>query len=300
MTPTELLSKLINQTAPELNFEPNPDFIGSISLSEIVIFFSIIAFSYIIGKIVVAYIRKKYSHKMKKDRLNLLALIIQSVIMLIGLFLAAPAMLELSLLFVAIVFGGFILAFAVSSSKIVSDFMSGLGLLYEHPVRTGEYIEVGTISGTVEEIRLLSTIIRTDNGVYVRIPNDEVYSTKLNNYYANVARRFDYDVGIRYEDDAKLAIDVLKKLFDGYTHILKKPAPEVFISSFDSSSVRIKFRIWLPSVWVTTIDGASMQTNILSEVKIALEANGIQIAFPQQVVWFGDETLHLGLDRRHL
>lgn len=300
MTPTELLSDVINKTAPGLNFEPDPDFIGSISISEIVIFFSIIAISYIIGKIIAVYLKKKYSHKMKKDRLDLLTLAIQSVIMLIGLILAAPAMLELSLIFVVLISGGCILAFAVSSSKIVSDFMAGIGLLYERPVRTGEYIEVGTISGTVEELRLLSTIVRTDNGVYVRIPNDEMFSTKLRNYYANVARRFDYDVGIRYEDDVGKAIEVLKGLFDGYTHILKKPAPEVFVSSFDNSSVKIKFRLWLPSVWVSTIDGASLNTNILSEVKMALEANGIQIAFPQQVVWFGDETLRLGMDRRHL
>jgi small-conductance mechanosensitive channel len=300
MTPVELLSSFINSTVPELNYQPKPDLLGSISIAEIVIFFVIIAISYVVGKVIAVYLKKKYSHKMRRDRLNLLTLTIQTVIMLIGLYFAAPAMLELSLIFVVIVFGGLILAFAVSSSKIVSDFISGLGLLYEHPVRSGEYIEVGDISGTVEEVRLLSTIVRTDNGVYVRIPNDEMYSTKLNNYYANVARRFDYDVGIRYEDDVGKAIEVLKALFDGYTHILKNPAPAVFVSSFNPSSVNIKLWLWLPSAWVTTIDGASLKTNILSDVKTALEENGIQIAFPQQVVWFGDETLQLAKDRRHL
>ena len=246
MTPVELFSSFINNTVPELNYEPKPDLIGSISIAEIVIFFTIIGISYVIGKVIAVYLKKKYSHKMRRDRLNLLTLTIQTVIMLIGLYFAAPAMLELSLFFVVIVFGGLILAFAVSSSKIVSDFISGLGLLYEHPVRSGEYIEVGDISGTVEEVRLLSTIVRTDNGVYVRIPNDEMYSTKLNNYYANVARRFDYDVGIRYEDDVGKAIEVLEVLFDGYTHILKNPAPAVFVSSFNPSSVNIKFMALAP------------------------------------------------------
>ncbi|MCU0630578.1 MAG: mechanosensitive ion channel family protein, partial [Methanoregulaceae archaeon] len=171
---------------------------------------------------------------------------------------------------------------------------------YDHPIRIGDFVEIGTKSGTVEEIRLHSTVQRTENGVYVRIPNDEIYTTDVFNYYVNAARRYDYGVGIRYEDDAGKAVGILEKLFDGYTHILKNPPPEVFVSSFDSSSVQIKFRLWLPSKWVNTIDGASFKTSVLLDVKKTLEHNGIQIAFPQQVVWFGDETLSQGFDRGHL
>jgi small-conductance mechanosensitive channel len=202
--------------------------------------------------------------------------------------------------FLGLVIAGIIVAIAFSSAKILTDFVAGIALFYDHPIRIGDFVEIGTKSGTVEEIRLLCTVIRTDNGVYVRIPNDEIYTTNVNNYYANAARRYDYDVGIRYEDDLEKAVDVLEKLFDSYTHILKNPPPEVFVSSFDSSSVQVKFRLWLPSIWVNTIDGASFNTSVLQDVKKTLENNGIQIAFPQQVVWFGDETLRQGFDRGHL
>jgi small-conductance mechanosensitive channel len=237
---------------------------------------------------------------MKKERLNLLTLLARVGIFLVGFFIAAPAVFETSMFFLGLIIAGIVVAIAFSSAKVLADLVAGIALFYDHPIRIGDFIEIGTKSGTVEEIRLLSTVLRTDNGVYVRVPNDEIYTTDVYNYYANAARRYDYEVGIRYEDDIGKAVEILDGLFDGYTHILKNPPPEVFVSSFDSSSVQIKFRLWLPSIWVNTIDGASFKTHVLQDVKKTLENNGIQIAFPQQVVWFGDETLRQGFDRGHL
>jgi small-conductance mechanosensitive channel len=300
MTPVDLLTGIVNKTMPQLNFEPEPDFIGRISIAEALIFFIILAVALVIGKLVAIYLKKRYSHQMKKERLNLLTMLVRVAIFMVGFFIAAPAIFETSMFFLGLVIAGIIVAIAFSSAKILTDFVAGIALFYDHPIRIGDFVEIGTKSGTVEEIRLLCTVIRTDNGVYVRIPNDEIYTTNVNNYYANAARRYDYDVGIRYEDDVEKAIDVLEKLFESYTHILKNPPPEVFVSSFDSSSVQVKFRLWIPSIWVNTIDGASFNTSVLQDVKKTLENNGIQIAFPQQVVWFGDETLRQGFDRGHL
>jgi small-conductance mechanosensitive channel len=300
MTPVDILTGIINSTMPQLNFEPEPDFIGRISVAEALIFFIILAFAFILGKLVAIYLKKRYSHQIKKKRLNQLTLLVRVAIFMVGFFIAAPAVFETSMFFLGLIIAGIVLAIAFSSAKILTDFVAGIALFYDHPIRIGDFIEIGTKSGTVEEIRLLSTVIRTDNGVYVRIPNDEIYTTDVFNFYVNAARRYDYDVGIRYEDDAGKAVGILEKLFDGYTHILKNPSPEVFVSSFDSSSVQIKFRLWLPSKWVNTIDGASFKTSVLLDVKKTLESNGIQIAFPQQVVWFGDETLSQGFDRGHL
>ena len=300
MTPVDLLTGIVNKTMPQLNFEPDPDIIGRISIAEVLIFFIILVVAFVLGKVVAIYLKKRYSHQMKKEHLNLLTMLVRVAIFMVGFFIAAPAVFETSMFFLGLVIAGIIVAIAFSSAKILTDFVAGIALFYDHPIRIGDFVEIGAKSGTVEEIRLLSTVIRTDNGVYVRIPNDEIYTTNVNNYYANAARRYDYDVGIRYEDDVEKAVDVLEKLFDSYTYILKNPPPEVFVSSFDSSSVQVKFRLWLPSIWVNTIDGASFNTSVLQDVKKTLENNGIQIAFPQQVVWFGDETLHQGFDRGHL
>lgn len=300
MTPVDLLTGIVNRTMPQLNFEPEPDFFGRISIAEVLIFFLILAAAFVIGKVLAIYLKKRYSHQIKKDRLNLLTLLVRVAIFMVGFFIAAPAVFETSMFFLGLILVGVIIAIGFSSAKILTDFVAGIALFYDHPIRIGDFVEIGANSGTVEEIRLLSTVLRTENGVYVRVPNDEIYTTKVNNYHANAARRFDYEVGIRYEDDVETAVEVLEKLFDGYTHILKNPRPEVFVSAFDSSSVQIKFRLWLPAKWVNTMDGASFNTSVLRDVKKMLENNGIQIAFPQQVVWFGDETLRQGFDRGHL
>lgn len=300
MTPVDILTGLVNSTMPELNLEPTPDFIGRISIAEVLVFVIILAAAYIIGRIVAAFLKKKYSHQMKKQRLNLMLMLVRIGIFMVGFFIAAPAVFEISMFFLGLIIAGIILAIAFSSAKILTDFVAGIALFYDHPIRIGDYVEVGPNAGTIEEIRLLSTVLRTDNGVYIRVPNDEIYTKDVNNFYENAARRYDYDVGIRYEDDVEKTIQVLQGLFEGYTHVLKNPPPEVFVSLFDSSSVQVKFRLWLPSKWVNTIDGASFKTNVLMDVKKVLEENGIQIAFPQQVVWFGDETLRQGFDRGHL
>lgn len=300
MTPVDIITGIVNRTMPELDFEPDPDFIGRISVAEVISFFIILTVAFILGKLVAIYLKKRYSHQMKKERLSLLIILSRVAIFLVGFFIAAPAVFETSMFFLGLIIAGIVVAIALSSAKILTDFVAGIALFYDHPIRIGDFVEIGTRSGTVEEIRLLSTVLRTDNGVYVRVPNDEIYTTDLYNYYTNAARRYDYDVGIRYEDDVGKAVEILERLFEGYTHILKNPPPEVFVSSFESSSVQIKFRLWLPSIWVNTIDGASFNTSILQDVKTTLENNGIQIAFPQQVVWFGDETLRQGLDRGHL
>jgi small-conductance mechanosensitive channel len=300
MTPVDIISGIVNKTMPQLNFEPNPEFVGRVSVAEALIFFIILAMAYTLGKVVAVYLKKRYSHQIKKDRLNLLTLLVRIIIFMIGFFIAAPAVFETSMLFLGLIIAGIIVAIAFSSAKILTDFVAGIALFYDHPIRTGDFVEIGANSGTVEEIRLLSTVLRTENGVYVRIPNDEIYTTNVNNYYANAARRYDYSVGIRYEDDVDKTVEVLEHLFESYPQVLKNPPPEVFVSSFDSSSVEVRFRIWLPSKWVNTIDGASFKTRILQDVKKTLESNGIQIAFPQQVIWFGDETLRQDIDRGHL
>jgi small-conductance mechanosensitive channel len=300
VTPVDLLAGIVNSTMPQLNFEPSPDFVGRVSIANALIFFIILAFAFILGKLVAIYLKKRYSHQIKKDRLNRLILLVRVAIFMVGFFIAAPTVFETSMFFLGLILAGVIIAIAFSSAKILADFVAGIALFYDHPIKIGDFVEIGMNSGTVEEIRLLSTVLRTENGVYVRIPNDEIYTTNVNNYHSNAARRFDYDVGIRYEDDIGKAVEVLENLFGSYTHILKNPRPEVFVSSFDTSSVQIRFRLWLPAKWVNTIDGASFNTSILQDVKKTLENNGIQIAFPQQVVWFGDETLRQGFDRGHL
>ena len=291
MAATDLIFQAYNTTITTLNMEPGSEIIGHLSIREVISFFLILIIAFILGKLLANYVYKKYSHKMRKDQLSILLVVLRILIFVVGLMIAAPNIFEISMQFLLILIGIIALAIALSSTKIISDFVAGLAIFYEHPVRVGNYIEIGEVSGIVEEIRLLSTVLRTDHGVYVRVPNDMIYTTKVNNFHANVARRFDYSVGIRYEDDTREAIQVIEDLFESIPQILHNPAPMVFVAEYAPSSVVIKFFFWVPSTWANTSDTLSFKTRILRDVKTALYQRGIQIAYPQEVIWFGNPDI---------
>jgi small-conductance mechanosensitive channel len=166
----------------------------------------------------------------------------------------------------------------------VSNLISGIFLLSEKPIKIGDQINVDGIAGFVEDINILSTIVRTYDGLYVRLPNEKVFSSNITNYVAHVARRFEYVVGIRYSDDAERAIEIIKGLIEKHPFALKNPEPQVFVDNFGDSSVNIVVRIWAPSaVWY------DVKMEILWKIKKELEANGIQIPFPQRTLWFANE-----------
>jgi small-conductance mechanosensitive channel len=145
------------------------------------------------------------------------------------------------------------------------------------------------VTGTVESIHLLSVLIRTTSGVFVWLPVANLFDSGLSNYHANAARRYEYDVGIRYQDDLQEAIRIIAGILSTYTFVLKYPAPEVFVSTLGADSVIIRVRIWFPSVWANTKDDISLQTEVLSRVKAGLESEGIEIAYAQRVIWFANQ-----------
>ena len=263
--------------------------IGSASPREIFIFLLLVIAAYIIGIIITYFLKIRFSHKLKKDQLHLITRIIEITLILLALGIAVPGLFDLSLTVLVLVIAGALAVIGFSSQKVISNFTCGLTLLYERPYSTGDYISIGDISGTVESIRLLSVLIRTTSGVFAWLPVEKVYDFGLYNYHANVARRYEYEVGIRYQDNADDAIRIIKGILDSYTFVLKNPSPEVFVSAIDVNSILIKFRVWFPSVWANTKDDISLGTEILPRVKAGLESAGIEIPYAQRVIWFANK-----------
>lgn len=156
--------------------------------------------------------------------------------------------------------------------------------MVERPIRIGNTVNIGDITGIVEDIRIISTTLRTFDGFQVRIPNEKVFTANISNYVTNVVRRFEYDVGIRYSDDADKAITIIKELINFEPFALKNPEPLVWVSKLGDNAVNVNVKIWAPvSEWW------ALRTSMLWRIKKALEQQGIEIAFPQRVVWFGDQ-----------
>ncbi|MDD3933996.1 MAG: mechanosensitive ion channel family protein, partial [Methanoculleus sp.] len=171
-----------------------------------------------------------------------------------------------------------------ASQSVVSNLVSGLFLMFEHPIKIGDGINVAGVSGSVEDIRILSTIVKTHDGIFTRIPNEKVFTSNITNYVHNAARRFEYQISVRYEDDADAAIRIIKEVIWTHPFALKSPAPSVFVDNFGDDGVNLTAYIWAPARnwW-------DVRTSLLWQIKQKLEENGIEMPYPQRTVWFADE-----------
>jgi len=256
---------------------------GDVTVHDVLFVVVVMALATILARIVTTNIRRILIDKMKRDQLELMLKMIYFGIITVAFVSVTPALgLNLSGLLVAGGIAGIVIGFA--SQSVVSNLISGIFLISEKPIKIGDQISVGDVAGFVEDINIISTIVRTYDGLYVRIPNEKVFTSNITNYVANVARRFEYVVGIRYSDDAEKAVEIIKRLVEEHPFALKIPEPQVFVDELGDNSVNIKVRIWAPSTeWYT------VKMDLLWKIKKELEANGIEIPFPQRTVWFANE-----------
>jgi small-conductance mechanosensitive channel len=256
---------------------------GDITLFDVMVFVIIVLLSLITARMAITYLRRFLSDKIPKDLLNVVEKITYYGIIIIAVISSLTQFgINLSGLLVAGGFAGLIIGFA--SQSVVSNFVSGLFLIFERPVKIGDPVNVGDVTGIVEDINILSTVVRTFDGIYVRIPNEKVFTSNIVNYVANTARRFEYVVGIRYADDAEKAIEVIKQVVDAHPFVLKNPPAAIFVDKLADSSVNIAVRVWAPAeIWF------EVKMDLLWKIKKAIEDEGIEIPFPQRVVWFANK-----------
>jgi len=256
---------------------------GGITVYEMMEFLVIIIVAFILARVLRANIRRHMKERVPQNTLSNMEKLAYYGIISLGIIIALSTIgFSLSGLLVAGGILGIVIGFA--SQTVVSNLISGLFLIIEKPIKIGDGVDIDGVAGIVEDVRILSTTIRTYAGIYVRIPNDKVFSSNIQNYVVHGARRFEYSVGIRYRDDADKALEIIKGLLETHPLILREPASAVFVYKLGDSSVDIKVKIWAPSThWY------SVYTEMLWKIKLALEENGIQIPFPQRVVWMADK-----------
>jgi Small-conductance mechanosensitive channel len=256
--------------------------IGEITVENLLYFVVIFVVGLTVARVVSTNVRRALTERLPKNERELLAKLVYYGIIIWAFVIALPQLnFDLSGLLVAGGIAGLVIGFA--SQSVVSNLVSGLFLMFEHPIKIGDTINVADVSGSVEDIRVLSTVVKMYDGIYVRIPNEKVFTSNITNYVHNAARRFEYRIGIRYQDDANEAIRITKDVIETHPFALKSPAPSVFVDNFGDNSVNLTVYIWAPARnwW-------DVRTDLLWKIKQELEANGIEIPFPQRTVWFAD------------
>ncbi|MFD1770668.1 mechanosensitive ion channel family protein [Sphingobacterium suaedae] len=169
------------------------------------------------------------------------------------------------------------LAVGMALQGSLSNFAGGVLILMFRPFEVGDYISSNNGSeGTVERIDILYTSLISAEGIKVFSPNGTLANSVIKNYTKILSRRFQFIVGISYDDNIKSAKDTIASLIQADDRILKSPAPEIFVSELADSSVNLTIRGWVSKehFWATN--------NALQEkIKLALDEQGISIPYPQ-------------------
>jgi potassium efflux system protein len=179
--------------------------------------------------------------------------------------------------------------------EIVANFISGLILLAERPVRVGDRITVGDATGTVTRIRIRATTIRDLEQKELLIPNKELITGQLLNWtLTDTKTRILIDVGITYGSDVDRAIEILHELAREDERVLEEPAPGVVFNQFGDNSLNLAFRVFVGTIQDRLPVITDMHRNINRRFKEA----GIVIAFPQRDVHFdADRPLRISLEQ---
>jgi len=255
---------------------------GSVTLYDLLMVTVILIIAVVIAKGVALNLRRGLRDKVSKEHLPIITRVVYYSIIIIAVLSVLPMLgVHLSGLLVAGGIAGIVIGFA--SQSVVGNLISGFFLQVERPMKLGDAVNIAGITGVVEDIRIISTTLRTFDGLYVRIPNEKVFTTEITNYVAHVARRLEYVVGIRYSDDADKAIEIIRELTEEHPLTLKHPASDIFVDNLGDNAVNIMVRIWVPST-----EWYKVKMELLWKIKTALEAEGIEIPFPQRVVWFAN------------
>jgi small conductance mechanosensitive channel len=175
------------------------------------------------------------------------------------------------------------LAIGLAMQGTLSNLAAGIMLLWLRPFQVGDFIERDGVAGTVEELNLFHTRMRTWDGIFKFVPNSELWNTTLTNYTRNPTRLVLLEFGISYSDDVAGARRMLTELAGEHPQVLADPPPMTVPLKLDDSAVVLQLRAWAPvaTFWDTRWD-------LTQDGKRLLETAGFTIPFPQRVIHYSD------------
>ena len=166
---------------------------------------------------------------------------------------------------------------SLALAGLLSNYGAGLSIIITRPFVVGDTIVIQGVSGVVEEVGLAATLLSTEDGEQITIPNKHIVGEILVNSFEN--KVVEMSIGISYDDDAHKAIDTIQKTLKDIPEIVAEPPPQIGIEAFADSSVNIGMRYWVPTKqYFQTMYQANLA------VYNALEQAGITIPFPQRDV----------------
>jgi small conductance mechanosensitive channel len=238
---------------------------------------------YVIGKWianrVTVFVRKLMGLRAADPTLiNFLSNVVYAIL-LAAVILASLDTLGLPVTSLVAVVGAAGLAVALALKDSLGNFASGVMLVMFRPFIKGDFVEAAGVTGKVDEVGIFNTIMTTPDNKKIIIPNGQVAAGTITNYTAHDQRRVDMVFGVGYDDDLKVAREVLIRICKNHPKILDEPATNIFVLNLGESSVDFAVR-----PWANTEDYWTVWGDLLEQGKAELEAAGCNIPYPQRDV----------------
>ncbi len=225
------------------------------------------------------------------DRFTLTSLIqnlvvsgVGKLVWLVALFAVLSLMgFDLGPMLAGLGIAGFVIGFALQDT--LSNFAAGMMIMIYRPFDVGDFVTAGGVTGDVQDLTLVSTLIRTRDNQRIIVPNASVWGQVINNATAESIRRVDLVFGVSYSDDVDRAREVLESVLAQDDFVLDDPEPVVRVSNLGASSVDLVCR-----PWCRTDDYWEAYWSVTRAVKKRFDAEGISFPFPQRDVHLYHET----------
>jgi small-conductance mechanosensitive channel len=252
--------------------------IGTLTLWDLIIIAATIIIALVIAQLVSLNLKRLFSGKVHGRDLEVIIKIVYWAVVIAAVFIIFSQLrIDLSGLLIA---GGFAsIVIGIASQSVVGNLISGIFLLVERPISIGDEVLIGNLGGYVEDIRILSTLVRTHEGVYTRVPNQEVFTSNITNYVAHPARRVEYSIGVSYGEDLGRVRGIIMAVLGSSPYALVRPEPEVSISAIADDRLILTVYFWTPSRCYTAARSA-----VLEGIQKELVGRGIAIPPPRRHV----------------
>ena len=204
--------------------------------------------------------------------------LLNSLLMVI-IFIAAINQLGIETTSIIAMLGAAGLAIGLALQGSLANFAAGILIVIFRPYKVGDYIEAGSAEGTVLDIQIFSTVLKTPDNKVVVVPNGTIMDSSIINYTGQETRRVDIVASCGYEDDIDKVKDILKDILNQDERILEEPEPRIAVSELADNSINFIVR-----PWVNSSDVLSVKYSILEQIKKRFDEEGISIPYPQRDV----------------
>jgi len=273
---TDILSsidKVMHYQLFELNGQP-------VTLASLTVFLFIILVVFVISRLLTRILLKRILMRFHIESGIRFTMVRVShyILMIIGAIFAFQ-FIGVNLSGLAVIFGLLSVGIGFGLQNITSNFIAGLILLFERPIKVGDRITVGDTEGDVRSINMRSTTVNSLNNIAIIVPNSDFITTRVINWsHGELKTRLTVDVGVSYNSDVDLVLKALREVAEESPRALKYPEPDVLFRNFGDSSWNMQLRVWIadPKEYYT----------IKSDINIAISRKfreySIEIPFPQR------------------